>query len=108
MSGVAETIRLVDSIVRLRRAERVSGAASDVAPVRRQLEFQLGPTLSRARASRILGATQTALNRWAARGQIPAGVTPRGRRDGPRQVVIDLQESSDRLTCNALTRHPLG
>ncbi|HKB51167.1 MAG TPA: hypothetical protein VKC63_07030 [Solirubrobacterales bacterium] len=98
----------MDSIVRLRRAERVSGAASDVAPVRRQLEFQLGPTLSRSRASRILGVSQTALDRWVESGQIPVVVTPRGRREVPRQVVIELKESIDRLKSKGITRHPLG
>jgi hypothetical protein len=60
MTVTADTLRLVDSIVRLRRAERVRRAAPDVAPVRRQLESQLGPTLSRSRASKIFGVSQTA------------------------------------------------
>lgn len=108
MAGVAETARLVDSIVRLRRAEQVPGVAEDVAPVRRTLESQLGPTLSRSRASRILGVSQTALDRWVAAGQIPIVVTPRGRREVPRQVVIELRESIDRLKRSGITRHPLS
>jgi DNA-binding transcriptional MerR regulator len=108
MASVAKTTKLVDSVVRLRRAERVPGAAEDVAPVRRDLESQLGPTLSRSRASRILGVSQTALDRWVAAGQIPIVVTPRGRREVPRQVAIELKESIERLKRSGITRHPLA
>jgi hypothetical protein len=108
MPGVVETLSLVDSIVRLRRAERIPGASADVAPVRRQLESQLGPTLSRSRASRVLGVSQTALDRWVAGGQIPVVITPSGRRAVPRQVVLELRESLDRLKRKGITRHPLG
>jgi DNA-binding transcriptional MerR regulator len=108
MPRIAETLSLVDNIVRLRRAERVPRAASNVAPVRRQLESQLGPTLSRSRASKILGVSQTALDRWVAGGQIPVAISPSGRREVPRQVVIELRESIDRLKRKGITRHPLG
>jgi len=106
--SIAETLSLVDSIVRLRRAERIPPASADVAPVRRQLESHLGPTLSRSRASRVLGVSQTALDRWVAGGQIPVVTTPSGRREVPRQVVIELRESLDRLRRKGITRHPLG
>jgi DNA-binding transcriptional MerR regulator len=108
MAGVAETLSLVENIVRLRRAERIRRAAPDVAPVRRQLESQLGPTLSRSRASRILGVSQTALDRWVQTGRLPVVTTPRGRREIPRQVVIELRESLDRLKRKGITRHPLS
>lgn len=108
MPAIADTLSLVDSIVRLRRAERIPPAAADVAPVRRQLEAQLGPTLSRSRASRILGVSQTALDRWVVSGQIPVVTTPSGRREVPRQVVIELRESLDRLKLRGIARHPLG
>jgi DNA-binding transcriptional MerR regulator len=108
MTRVADSLSLVDSILRLRRAEGVPRAAADVAPVRRQLELQLGPTLSRSRASRILGVSQTALDRWVAGGKIPTVIAPSGRREIPRQVVIELRESIDRLKRKGITRHPLG
>lgn len=99
---------LVDSIVRLRRAERVPGAADDVAPVRRALEQQVGPTFSRSRAARILGTSQTALDRWIDNGQIPVVVSPSGRKEVPRQVVIELREALDRIREKGVTRHPLA
>jgi DNA-binding transcriptional MerR regulator len=107
MAGIADTLSLVDNVVRLRRAERIRRASPDVAPVRRQLESQLGPTLSRSRASRILGVSQTALDRWVAGGQIPVVITPSGRREVPCQVVIELRESLDRLRGKGIVRHPL-
>lgn len=41
-------------------------------------------------------------------GQIPVVTTPSGRREVPRQVVIELRESLDRLRRKGITRHPLG
>jgi DNA-binding transcriptional MerR regulator len=108
VAGIADTLSLVDNIVRLRRAERIRRAAPDVAPVRRQLESQLGPTLSRSRASKILGVSQTALDRWVATGQIPVVITPSGRREVPRQVVLELRESLERLKREGIRRHPLS
>lgn len=108
MAKVKETVGLVDSIVRLRRAERVPEAAEDVARVRRVLEREVGPTLSRSRAARILGVSQTALDRWIDNGQIPVVINPSGRREVPRQVVIELRESIDRLREEGVTRHSLA
>lgn len=108
MARIADTLSLVDNIVRLRRAERIRRVAPDVAPVRRQLEAQLGPTLSRSRAGKILGISQTALDRWVAAGQIPVVITPSGRREVPRQVVLELRESLDRLKGKGIARHPLS
>jgi len=108
MAQVSETMGLVDSIVRLRRAERVSEVAEEIAPVRHALEWQVSPTLSRSRAARILGTSQTALDRWIGSGQVPVVITPSGRREVPRQVVIELREAVDRLREQGVTRHPLA
>lgn len=108
MAGVTETAKLVDGIVRLRRAERVPAAAEEVAPVRRDLETRVGPTLSRSRASRILGISQTALDRWVRRGQIPTVVTPHGRREVPLAFVVELAEVIGEWRLEGETRHPLA
>lgn len=108
MAVASRTTKLVESILRLRRAERVPETAADVAPVRRYLESELGPTLSRSRASQVLGVSQTALDRWVAAGQIPIVVTPSGRREVPRQFAIELAESIARLRDRGLKRHPLA
>jgi DNA-binding transcriptional MerR regulator len=108
MATLDQTAKLVDSVLRLRRVEKGPGAADDIAPVRRYLESQLGPSLSRSRASQILGVSQTALDRWVASGQVPIVVTPSGRREVPRQFVIELAESIARLADRGLKRHPLA
>ncbi len=108
MPGVSESTKLVDGVVRLRRAERIPAVAADVRPVRRELEARLGPTLSRSRAARILGVSQTALDRWVEAGQVPVVVTPRGRREVPRQFVVELREAIDGLLAEGRRRHLLG
>jgi hypothetical protein len=108
MSSVAESRKLVDGIVRLRRAERIPEAASDVAPVRRDLESRLGPTLSRSRAALVLGVSQTALDRWVVAGQVPIVMTPGGRREVPRQFVVEVGEAIEELKESGRQRHLLA
>ena len=107
MSSVTETKKLIDGIVRLRRVERIPAAAADASPVRRDLEERVGPTLSRSRAALILGVSQTALDRWVRAGQIPIVLMPGGRREVPRQFVVELRESIDDLR-RAGRGHPAG
>ena len=97
MPSVAESKELVENIVRLRRAERVTAVVAEVSPVRRGLESQLGPTLTRSRAAAILGVSQTALDRWVGAGRVPVVLTPSGRRQVPRQFVIEVREAIDEL-----------
>jgi hypothetical protein len=108
MSSVSDSTRLIDGIVRLRRVERIPVAAEDVRPVRRELEARLGPTLSRSRSACILGVSQTALDRWVEVGQVPVVVTPGGRREVPRQFVIELREAIDVLLAEGRHRHLLA
>jgi predicted transcriptional regulator len=108
MASVAESRKLVDGIVRLRRAERIPAAAEDIAPVRRDLELRLGPTLSRSRTAQILGVSQTALDRWVRARQVPIVLTPHGRREVPRQFVVELREAIDELLNAGQRRHLLA
>lgn len=108
MASVVESKKLVDGIVRLRRVERIPAATADVAPVRRDLESRLGPTLSRSRSAQILGVSQTALDRWVVAGQIPTVLTPTGRREVPRQFVVELREAIGELRGKGSRRHPLA
>jgi hypothetical protein len=108
MPSVAESRKLVDGIVRLRRAERIPEAASEVAPVRRDLESRLGPALSRSRAALVLGVSQTALDRWVAAGQVPIVMTPGGRREVPRQFVVEVREAIEELKESGRQRHLLA
>jgi hypothetical protein len=108
VTSVIESKKLIDGILRLRRVERIPAAAEDVAPVRRDLEVRLGPTLSRSRAAQILGVSQTALDRWVAAGEVPIVLTPTGRREVPRQFVVELREAIGELRGKGGGRHPLA
>ncbi len=108
MPSVAESKVLVENIIRLRRAERVPMVVGDVSPVRRDLESQLSPTLSRSRAARILGVSQTALDRWVTAGRIPIVLTPGGRREVPRQFVIEVGEAIGELRKRGRRGHLLA
>jgi hypothetical protein len=89
-----ETAGLIESILRLRRAERTADEAVrlQIEPVLDYLERLLGPTVSRAEAARSLGISQTALGRWIKKGDIAAVLTPRGRREVPLPQLLDLLE----------------
>src|SRR5471032_3328980 len=88
------TRRAVESIVGLRRANRRTDEEThrDLEPALSYLEEIVGPTLSRAETARLLGISHTALDRWVDKGDIPAVVTPSGRREIPLSQVVDLLE----------------
>ncbi|MGI8622338.1 MAG: hypothetical protein ACR2NB_02370 [Solirubrobacteraceae bacterium] len=90
MSTGTEKERLINDIVRLRRAERLSPSGEDIATVRGNLERMVGPTVRRAMAARLLGVSQTALDRWIAQGDIPAVVTPTAGREVPVSALVEL------------------
>lgn len=96
--------QLVRNIVRLRRAEMLCPASEDIAAVRTDLERVAGPTVARAMAARLLGVSQTALDRWIARGDIPAVMTPAGRREVPLRALVELVEAVEAR----VERHPLA
>ena len=106
----AQKERLIDSLVRLRRAERRSPASEDIEAVRLDLERILGPTVARATAARRLGVSQTALDRWVASGDIPVVIGHTGRREVPLHVLLELIESVRLLRASAVgaERHPLA
>lgn len=109
MSAIAEKERLVGDVVRLRRAEGGSSAREDIAAVRADLEHMAGPTVTRAVAARLLGVSQTALDRWIAAGDVPVLITRSGRREMPLQTLVELIEVvRERRLTNPRDRHPLG
>jgi hypothetical protein len=98
--------QLVRDLVRLRRAHRRHPDDEDLAAVRLDLERAAGPTVGRAASARLLGVSQTALDRWVARGAIPVVLTPTGRREVPTAALVDLLEAlSQRADAG---RHPLA
>lgn len=100
---------LINDLVRLRRAERLSPAHDDIAAVRSNLERMIGPTVTRALAARLLGVSQTALDRWATIEDIPVVITRSGRRETPLHALVELiEEVRERRIANPADRHPLG
>lgn len=112
MSAIAQRERLLGDVARLRRAERTTSSSSareDIATVRADLERMAGPTVTRAVAARLLGVSQTALDRWIAAGDVPVLVTPTGRHELPLRWLVELIEAvRERRLTDPADRHPLG
>ena len=85
--------RLFDSIIRLRRAERRARPDEDVVAVRAFLEAELGETMSRRLAARLLGLDHKALDRWIRSGDLPVVYAASGRSEIPASAVLELYES---------------
>lgn len=109
MSVATDREHLIDDILRLRRAERLSPSYDDIAAVRANLERMVGPTVTRAMAARLLGVSQTALDRWAATGDVPMVIARSSHRETPLHALVELIEAvRERRLTNPEDRHPLG
>lgn len=93
MPSVARKEQLFEDIVRLRRAERAAPDVRDIVTVRSHLERQLGGSVSRSLAARLLGVSHTGLQRWIDAGDVPVVYTPDGRKEVPLAVLVDLYEA---------------
>lgn len=102
----ATTRQAIQGALHLRRAERLAGAdvRAELAPVGEFLERLAGRTVSRAEAARLLGISQTALNRWIERGEIPSVLTPQGRREVPVPDLIELLDDVERARSSSAKR----
>src|SRR5580658_9645950 len=96
MGVVERKQELFENIVRLRRASRHSGAngaSRDIAAVRVSLERELGETVSRRLAARVLGVSHTALERWIRAGDLPVVYSTAGRAEVSVPALLDLYEA---------------
>jgi hypothetical protein len=93
MGVVERKQELFENIVRLRRAGRQSGGSRDIAAVRVSLERELGETVSRRLAARVLGVSHTALERWMRAGDLPVVYSTEGRAEVPVPALLDLYEA---------------
>jgi hypothetical protein len=96
MHAIDRKQRLFQNIARLRRAERDAPRSREIVAVRTALEEELGETVSRRLAARLLGVSHTALNRWVEAGDLPLVPTPDGRRQVPVTALLDLYEAVNR------------
>ena len=85
--------RLFEDIVRLRRAEQRSPGLRDIVTVRSHLEQELGGSVSRSLAARLLGVSHTALQKWIDAGDVPVVITPAGTTGVPVAALVDLYEA---------------
>lgn len=95
MSLVSRKEELLENIVRLRRAGREAPGNHDIAAVRSALERELGATVSRRLAGRVLGVSHTALDRWIKSGDLPVIYSSEGRVEVPVPALLDLYEAVD-------------
>jgi hypothetical protein len=93
MAVVERKQQLFENIARLRRAGHLMPESEDLAAVRLDLERELGPTVSRRLAARLLGVSHTALERWIESGDVPLVFTPAGRQEVPIAALLDLYEA---------------
>jgi hypothetical protein len=85
---------LIGVAVKLRRAERAAPepVRHEVNEARDAIEQMIGQTISRAAAARVLGVSQTALDRWTEAGEIATVLTSEGRREVPVSHLVELLE----------------
>jgi hypothetical protein len=93
MGVVERKQELFENIVRLRRAGRRAPGSRDIAAVRVSLERELGETVSRRLAARVLGVSHTALERWTKAGDLPVIYSAKGRLEVPVPALLDLHEA---------------
>jgi hypothetical protein len=89
--GLKERKRILENIIRLRRAE-LNAPSADISAVREDLESQLGRTVGRSLAASLLGVSHTALNNWIAAGDVPVVISERGRKEVPIPTLLALQD----------------
>jgi hypothetical protein len=105
---IERKLRLFEGIVRLRRAELRATPDPDIAAVRTMLEEELGETMSRRLAARVLGVDHKALERWIRAGDLPLVETVSGRHEVPVAHIVELFEAvNETRATGARSRHHL-
>jgi hypothetical protein len=106
MSVVQHKQELFENIVSLRRAARQMPDSRDIAVVRVSLERELGETVSRRLAARVLAVSHTALDRWIKTGDLPVIYSAKGRVEVPVPALLDLYDAVDAGRADS-PRYPL-
>ena len=96
--------RILRNVIELRVLE-LAGAPDAVADVREDLERLVGPTVGRAVAARVLGVSQTALDRHVSSCAVGVVETPYGRLEVPLGELVSLAVDRRR---HAAARRPLS
>jgi hypothetical protein len=85
--------QMAPALMQLRRAHRRHPDDPDLADARAAFERATGPTVSRAASARLLGVSQTAIDRRIAAGDVPVVMTASGRWEVPLTPLLDLLEA---------------
>ena len=99
---------LFENITRLRRVGRLVPDNEDLFAVRLGLEQELGETISRRLAAKLLGVSHTALERWIESGDVPLVFTLAGRQEVSVAALLDLYEAVRSNETDGTVRHPLA
>jgi hypothetical protein len=108
MGVVDRKQELFENIVRLRRAGRQMPGDRDLGEVRVALERELGETVSRRLAARVLDVSHTALDRWIKTGDLPLVYAPEGRLEVPVPALLDLYEAVEAERAEGPRRYVLA
>ena len=108
MGVVDRKQELFEHVVRLRRVGREVPGNEDLSAVRLSLERELGETVSRRMAARVLDVSHTALGRWIASGDLPVVLSATGRVEIPVPMLIELRESVDADRADGPQRYALA
>lgn len=76
--------------------------------MRLALEQELGPTMSRRLAARLLGVSHTALERWIKTGDVPVVLSPAGRSEIPVPALLELHEATSKDRAAGTVRYSLA
>jgi hypothetical protein len=106
--STAEKERVFANVTRLRDAQRRLPDDEGLALVLADLERELGPTVSRSLAAKLLGVSHTGLQRWIDKGDLPLVIDRDGRTRVPVGVLLRLYDELRRQQDAApRTRHVL-
>lgn len=108
MAIVDRKQQLFENVARLRRVGRLMPDSEDLFAVRLGLEQELGETISRRLAAKLLGVSHTALERWIESGDVPLVFTATGRQEVSVAALLDLYEAVRTSEAGGPVRHPLA
>lgn len=108
MAIVDRKQQLFENVARLRCVGRLVPDNKDLFAVRLGLEQELGETVSRRLAARLLGVSHTALERWIDSGDVPLVFTAAGRQEVSVAALLDLYEAVRSSKTGGTARHPLA
>ena len=108
MPSTLRTEQLFANIVRLRDAQARLPDDEGLAAVITDLDREVGPTVSRSLAAKLLGVSHSALSRWVQRGDVPVVVDGAGKPGVPVSALLRMHDSlRDQRSTGARSRHVL-